>query len=1248
MRLLIDLFACQSASRGRGLGRYAGSVTQAALEISDEADIWLAGNTHYADRFEDLRRRFLPLLPPGRLVRYHHQPRLHGDEDCAFHRTAGAVSARALQMLSPDIAWSPSPFEGWNESGNPMLPAVTSSSSLSVATVHDFIPLVFPKQYLEPVPGYKKWYMQRLALLHRCDLLVADSDATRRDALKFLGIPDDRIVTVPLAADPFFTRVPAHSSVVKELLSRLGVNKPFILFTGNADFRKNVDGMLAAFSKLPDSLRNSYQLVLTQVGELDHFAPKLAAHGISNSSVVVAGVVSDEDLRALYSSCALFVFPSLYEGFGIPLLEAMACGAPTIAGNNSSLPEVMGLSEALFDPAKPESVAHCVSRVLGDDAMRLSLSEYGLRRCQDFTWQKTAARTLEAMRQLIERRNRVSVSTSVTIRRKLAYVSPLPPLPTGIADYSSELLPHLSRYFDIDVFADLSVDSSDDFAASNFRIRDFRELPSRYDDYACTIYQFGNSPFHTFMIDLIEACPGVAVLHDFFLSNLAYDLEYLQGKQGAFAREIDRAHGLRGLVDFQLLGHADARRRWPINARIVRAALAIIAHSKHQSQLFCQYFGTGWSPRVDFVSQPRAHEPAITAGEREAARRSLGVAPDCLLICSFGILAATKRCQLILEGFAKLLRDTDRPMRLAFVGADDAGPYRKEVLETARRCGVAKFFSITGFVQADTYRLYLRSADIGVQLRTDSRGESSRTVLDCLANGLPTIINSYASLADHDTHAVHALKPDPSSEELAEALRSVAGSTELRQRYADAAQSEIAVRHSPALVAAQYRYVIEHAVSDDERNLIQEIGLAGAEKLDLDGQALARAIHANDQVRQSPRLLIDVTRIASSDLHSGIERVISSLIREFAAHLQPSFAIELFRLQDKTRVRALRYAERVFSLSPGCLGEEIAIVTRAGDFVLLLDSTWDDFDRFKDMFAEVRAAGGRIIGVVYDLIPIRFPHFCHEYVLSAFAPWLHSIVRESDRIVCISESVARDLENYLDESKTPAALRPLITFARLGSNFQELPGSAVVNPALTDFIGRSKAIFVTVGTVEPRKGHSTILEAFEILWRRGSEAGLIVIGREGWDVADVLATLKNHRELGQRLLFLENASDADVVFTYKNASANICASATEGFGLPIVEAALHGTPTIASDIPAFREIGDRGVTYFPYGDAEALAQQIDSLVRMNSKQRKEMASRIQVASWQEAAKDWASAILLPVQKLKRNPHERLSAGSPTA
>ena len=370
-------------------------------------------------------------------------------------------------------------------------------------------------------------------------------------------------------------------------------------------------------------------------------------------------------------------------------------------------------------------------------------------------------------------------------------------------------------------------------------------------------------------------------------------------------------------------------------------------------------------------------------------------------------------------------------MRLVFVGADDGGPYRQTLADTARRCNVGRTMFNTGFVDAATYRLYLQSTDIAVQLRADSRGESSRTVLDCLAYGVPTIVNAYASLADHSRRAVLALHCEPSRDELADALRQLAGHETLRHEYSVTSRDEVAIRHSPALVAAQYRDVIDKAMRDDERSVVEAIGLARRGRNGLDSATLARAIQANDQVRQFPRLLIDVTRIASSDLHSGIERVISCLVRGFAMHAATSLNLELFRLEDGLPIRAFRYAERVFSLSPGSLGTEVEITVRPGDRVLMLDSSWNDFGKFSDLFAKVRAGGGTVTGVVYDLIPIRFPRYCHEHVLSVFDDWLESMTKQSDRIICISRSVATDLEKYLDERAIPPAQRPFVTFAHL-------------------------------------------------------------------------------------------------------------------------------------------------------------------------------------------------------------------------
>ena len=215
---------------------------------------------------------------------------------------------------------------------------------------------------------------------------------------------------------------------------------------------------LRAFSQLPKNLRTAHQFVLTHPSEDLDFKNKARSFGLEDDELVTTGHVTDNELIALYNRCKLFIFPSLYEGFGLPILEAMACGAPVIASNRSSIPEVIGRSDAMFDASSEQSIIEALYKGLSDDSFREELSLYGLERVKKFTWEKSALLAWNAIEDAIcvrQQSGQKKISVSVVksrSRKKIAFVSPLPPQKSGIADYSAELLPYLSKFFEIDLF----------------------------------------------------------------------------------------------------------------------------------------------------------------------------------------------------------------------------------------------------------------------------------------------------------------------------------------------------------------------------------------------------------------------------------------------------------------------------------------------------------------------------------------------------------------------------------------------------------------------------------------------------------------------------------------------------------------------------------------------------------------------------------------------------------------------------
>jgi glycosyltransferase involved in cell wall biosynthesis len=222
----------------------------------------------------------------------------------------------------------------------------------------------------------------------RADSLLCISDWTREDLIARFPKAGAKAVTIPLAAPP------QPDLDAAAVVARLGLDRPYVLAVGTLEPRKNLGRLIEAWSKLPPQVRESHTLAL--VGptgwEMDEvLAPVKAAR----DDVRLVGFVSDDDLAALYEGCTTFCYPSLYEGFGLPVLEAMQAGAPVICSNTSSLPEVGGDAVAYVDPLDTQDIAGTLERVLGDPDERRRLSDAGRERAQKFSWDVTARQTYE-------------------------------------------------------------------------------------------------------------------------------------------------------------------------------------------------------------------------------------------------------------------------------------------------------------------------------------------------------------------------------------------------------------------------------------------------------------------------------------------------------------------------------------------------------------------------------------------------------------------------------------------------------------------------------------------------------------------------------------------------------------------------------------------------------------------------------------------------------------------------------------
>ena len=268
-------------------------------------------------------------------------------------------------------------------------PPVKSNTTKKITTVHDMVPYLFPNSVHPKIVAAHKIRLDRVK--EEVDLILADSKSTKEDIVKFLQIPQEQIKVIYLAPSEKFK--PQDDQKVKKVLEKYKVKKPYILSVATQEPRKNIQNLLDVFEKI-NQKTSDYQLVLT-----GKYGWGPAFHSPQN--VIWTEYVPSEDLVALYAGCRVFVYPSLYEGFGLPILEAMACGAPVVTSNNSSMAEIAKDAAILVDPRSTGQIQKAIEMILD-----LNLENYqkmaraSMDRARSYTWKKTAHETLEAYKEL--------------------------------------------------------------------------------------------------------------------------------------------------------------------------------------------------------------------------------------------------------------------------------------------------------------------------------------------------------------------------------------------------------------------------------------------------------------------------------------------------------------------------------------------------------------------------------------------------------------------------------------------------------------------------------------------------------------------------------------------------------------------------------------------------------------------------------------------------------------------------------
>jgi glycosyltransferase involved in cell wall biosynthesis len=320
-----------------------------------------------------------------------------------------------------------------------------------------------------------------------------------------------------------------------------------------------------------------------------------------------------------------------------------------------------------------------------------------------------------------------------------------------------------------------------------------------------------------------------------------------------------------------------------------------------------------------------------------------------------------------------------------------------------------------------------------------------------------------------------------------------------------------------------------------------------------------------------PRLYLDATDFTIVGKATGIQRVLRGIV---------SNAGEL-GLAEPVAISQGRF---VAVARP--IDQPRDIEVTPGDIVLLLDAGWNRLDAYPPALEWFRAQGGRVVACIYDVFPLAYPMLYTSFLVANFQAWIALLLANCDAAVAISQSTADSFEALAKLMQVRARPDFRLGWWRLGADFVEQAGEPTA--AVRGIAGRGP-FFLSVGTVEMRKGYPVALAAFERLWSEGVDANYVIVGRPGWNAAAFEEHLRYHPERGRRLFWLDDAEDADLQYLYRETRAVVLPTFAEGFGLPLVEAAQFGAPIIASDIDVFHEIGGADVRYFELLNPDSLA-----------------------------------------------------------
>ncbi|GAB5450761.1 MAG: hypothetical protein Hals2KO_10890 [Halioglobus sp.] len=890
---------------------------------------------------------------------------------------------------------------------------------------------------------------------------------------------------------------------------------------------------------------------------------------------------------------------------------------------------------------------HLLSQ-LGGDWSHTSSPDHNVKRLSSASTDKTVLRLAADHAARMESGQRANVAVEVEFQRgntrytsadskpSLALVSPMPPTASGIANYCSDILPALANHYEITlVVQDPRAVAAP--LAQRFKTMGHQDFLLALPPFDRIMYHFGNSHLHYDYFTLLKARPGLVVLHDIFLGDCIFSHFEVMGKT-QLRQQIYLSHGWPALP--HCVGDVrDSIARYPACAQVFTESLGVIVHNRFAEQKLRQHFSRRLLNNLHLT--PLAQKP-VHLQNKASARGRLQISRDAIVYASFGFINQNKCIFELLDAWkASGLGDNSRA-RLYFVGDCDDAALRRKIDARILELGFGAQVVITGYVDASAYDDYLATADIALQLRRNSRGESSAALLDCMAAGLTTIINAHGSMAEFPDDTVVKVADDFSHTELAEALQTALVSFSENNRTGARARQHVADCHAPEKVVESYIAHMEAMYQHDEASVENRHALSALASSNSNtwGTALWQRVCQISELTAttSPRMIAPETEQLLVDISArhysepqGLSRCMSDhLLFHILQDNDLPYRVEpVYWEKSSGKFRYARsFASNLLQVEPLEIYDD-PVEIRSGDVYLGLDaaSCTTGANQAACVLQRWREHGVSIFNLLASTEAFEAQHDAPlrhtksgadvDVNTSATDRYLRQLSQHSDGIICFSGSIADSYRSWLSQSGLPVA------DTRTGHFLPGIVGTEAKPPFKASLITRLKFKPLTKDPylllLDSGRDESELvnwLRALEQLWAGGNRLKLLVVSEQ-----------KRRYNKSAASHHLSDISEEMRELLFQNATGVVITGLAADGDMPLFEAVEHQAAIFARDHPALRELCGEHAFYYSANDSDKLAGEVLDWWQLYLSGRHPQSNNIAWPSWRVSARQLTGCIL---------------------